>query len=404
MGFHKKSLTKVRLVLNNYLRFMTIKSLFVLFVSICALIEPYQYCFGQENSRDSSVIREFGNRLSSDTKKDDVHGCISAAVIKNGMVIWAGAFGYTTRNKDIAADTNTIYRIGSITKTFTAVILMQLVEERKVKLDDPVEKYLPEIKSLKGYSDKTIITLRQLASHTSGLEREPELPGASLGPVDQWETKLLSCIPYTSFNSSPGTSFHYSNVGYALLGLTLERASGVPYIQMVQQRIFIPLHMDNTFFSVPENKMADLAQRFLSSNENLRNETNESTSSQESMDSTLGGYTVPCGGIYSTSLDLAKFVIALMGKTPLLEPESLREMQVTPPGSRYYGLGLMLGRYKKLDFIGHSGFVQGYLAQFSIEKNNVYAVILLRNYNRGKTNLVVGSRKLLAKLSKGRIT
>ena len=379
-----------------------IKTIFVVFVFICSLIVPYQYCAGQGSYRDSSVIAEFGNQLISDLKKDDVHGCISAVIIENDKVIWAGAFGYATRNRDIAAYSNTIYRIGSITKTFTAVILMQLVEERKVKLDDPVEKYLPEIKSLKGYSDKTIITLRQLASHTSGLERGPDMPGASLGPVDQWETKLLSCIPYTSFNSNPGTSFQYSNIGYALLGLTLERASGVPYIQLVQQRIFIPLHMDNTFFSVPENKMADLAEGFLSSKENIIENINESPTSQERIDSTLGGYTVPCGGIYSTSLDLAKFVIALMGKTPLLEPESLREMQVTPPGSRYYGLGLMLGRYNKLDFIGHGGYVQGYLAQFSIEKNNVYAAILLRNYNRGKTNLVVDSRKLLNKLSKGK--
>jgi CubicO group peptidase (beta-lactamase class C family) len=361
---------------------------------------PYQYCSGQESSRDSSVITEFANRLSSDTKKDDVHGSISAAIIKNGKVIWAGAFGYATRNKDIIADTNTIYRIGSITKTFTATLLMQLVEEKKVKLDDPVEKYLPEIKSLKGYSDKTIITLRQLASHTSGLIREPDMPGASVGPVDQWESKLLSSIPYTSFKSSPGTSFQYSNIGYALLGLTLERASGIPYIQMVQQRIFMPLHMVNTFFSVPENKRTELAEGFVIFKKNLREEINENASSQGIIDSTLGGYTVPCGGIYSTPLDLAKFVIALMGKTPLLQPESLMEMQVIPPGGSYYGLGLMLARYKKLDFIGHGGLVRGYLAQLSIEKNNVYAAVLLRNYNRGKTNFAVGSRKLLSKLSK----
>ena len=240
-----------------------VKTLFVALVPICALIVPHQYCSGQGSSRDSNVIAEFGNQLNSDLKKDDIHGCISAAIIKNGKVIWAGAFGYATPNKDIVADSNTIYRIGSITKTFTAVILMQLVEERKVKLDDPVEKYLPEIKSLKGYSDKTIITLRQLASHTSGLERGPDKPGANRGPVDQWETKLLSCIPYTSFNSSPGISFHYSNVGYALLGLALERASGVSYIQMVQQRIFIPLHMDNTFFSVPEKRWPTLQRVFL---------------------------------------------------------------------------------------------------------------------------------------------
>lgn len=364
---------------------MEIKALFIGFTFICALIAPYQYCSGQESSGDSSAITEFANRLTSDTRKDKVHGSISAAIIKNGKVIWARGFGYVTRDKDIAADTSTIYRIGSITKTFTAAILMQLVEEEKVKLDDPVEKYVPEVKSLKGYSDKTIITLRQLASHTSGLKREPDMPGADRGPVDQWENKLLSCIPYTSFNSSPGIRFRYSNIGYALLGLTLERASGIPYIQMVQQRIFTPLHMSNTFFSIPENTKAELAEGIVN---------------YKKINGTLGGYTVPCGGIYSTSVDLAKFIIALMGKTPLLSPESLREMQVSAPGARYYGLGLMLARYGELDFIGHAGNVPGYHAQFSIEQHNVYAVILLRNYNRGKTNLSLGSRKLLHKLSK----
>jgi CubicO group peptidase (beta-lactamase class C family) len=378
---------------------MKLKALFIVLVFICALMGPYQYCSGQESSRDSSLITAFGERLSNDVEKDNVHGSISAAIIKNGKVIWKGAFGYVTRDKDIAADTNTIYRIGSITKTFTAVILMQLVEERKIKLDDPVEKYLPEIKSLKGYSDKTIITLHQLASHTAGLEREPEMPGAVLGPVDQWESKLLSCIPYTSFNTSPGTGYHYSNIGYALLGLTLERAMGIPYIEMVQQRIFIPLHMDNTFFSVPENKMAELAEGIINFNDNLKDQINESVSLRGVLDSTLSGYTIPCGGIYSSAPDLAKFVMALMGKAPLLKPESLQEMQVVPPGGRYYGLGLILGRYKKLDFKGHGGLVPGYIAQFSIEKNNVYAAVLLRNYNRGKTNLVVGSRKLLYELS-----
>jgi len=366
------------------------KALFITFVFICALIEPFQNCSAQESSRDSMAITKFGNQLSDDIKNDNVHGSISAAIIKNGKVIWARAFGYATRDKNIAADTSTIYRIGSITKTFTATLLMQLVEEGKVKLDDPVEKYLPEIKSLKGYSAKTIINLRQLASHTSGLQRGPDMPGADLGPVDQWESKLLSCIPYTSVNGSPGTHYQYSNIGYALLGLTLERATGVPYIQMVQQRIFTPLHMDNSFFSMPESKKAELAEGIVNFEQHVR-------------DSTLGGYTVPCGGIYSTSIDLAKFIIALMGKTPLLSPESLREMQVNAPGAMYYGLGLMLARYGKLDFIGHGGHVQGYLAQFSIEKNNVYAAILLRNYNRGETNLALDSRKLLSKLSKGSI-
>jgi CubicO group peptidase (beta-lactamase class C family) len=380
-----------------------IKALFIKFLFVWTLVVCYQDCSAQLSPSDSSIVTRFANRLNSDTKKDDVHGSISASIIKNGKVIWTDAFGYKTRSKNVAADTNTIYRIGSITKTFTAALLMQLVEERKVKLDDPVEKYLPEIKSLKGYSDKTIITLRQLASHTSGLKREPDIQGASVGPVEQWESKLLSSIPYTSFSSSPGTSFLYSNIGFAILGLTLERASGLPYIQLVQQRIFIPLHMDNTFFSVPTNKMADIAEGFVISNKNSEGKINEGTSLQGTIDDTLGGYTVPCGGIYSTSLDMAKFALALMGKTVLLKLESLREMRVTSAGASYYGLGLMVSRYKNLDFIGHGGFVQGYLAQFSIEKNNVYAAVVIRNYNRGKTNLALDSRKLLYKLSKGNV-
>jgi len=353
------------------------------------------------SSGDSGVIAKFADRLRNDVKIDAVHGSISAAIVKNGRVIWAEAFGYAARDKNISADTGTIYRIGSITKTFTATILMQLVEEGKVKLDESVEKYLLEIRSVKGYSTNTVITLRQLASHTSGLNREPDLPGSYLGPVDQWESKLLSCIPYTSFKSSPGTEYHYSNIGYALLGLTLERASGIVFIKLMQKKIFTPLHLDNTFFLVPQGKMAELAGGFVNFRDDKSEEISTSAQSQQGVDSALGGYIIPCGGIYSTARDLAKISIALMGKTPLLDPGSLREMQIPALGGRqYYGLGLMLGAYRKLGFIGHGGVIRGYNAQFSIEQNNVYAVVLLRNYNFGKTNLVVDSRKLLSKLSK----
>jgi CubicO group peptidase (beta-lactamase class C family) len=380
---------------------MTIKILYITFLSVCGLITPRQYCWGQESSRDSSVIAKFADRLRNDVKNDAVHGSISAAIVKNGKVIWAEAFGYAARYRGIAADTGTIYRIGSITKTFTATILMQLMEEGKVNLDEPVEKYVPEIRSVKGYSTNTVITLRQLASHTSGLDREPDLPGAYLGPVDQWEGKFLSCIPYTSLISSPGTEFHYSNIGYALLGLSLERASGIPFIKLMQQRIFTPLNLDNTFFSVPQSKMAELAEGFINFIDDQSEEISTNAQLQRGLDSALGGYIIPCGGIYSTARDLAKFVIALMGKTPLLDSRSLREMQIPAlGGSQNYGLGLMLGAYGKLGFIGHGGLIRGFNAQFSIEQNNVYAVVLLRNYNSGKTNLVVDSRKLLSKLSK----
>ena len=377
-------------LLTETLLTMKIKWLFVLFIT--AFLIPCHSCFGQLSAGESMAISDFGKTLDDDLREDNLHSSISTVIIKNGKVVRAAAFGYAGMNRDIAADTSTIYRIGSITKTFTVVILLQLVEEGKIKLDDAIESFVPEIRSLRGYSDKTKITLRQLASHTSGLKREPEMPGSSIGPVEQWENKVLSCIPYTSFNSRPGEDFLYSNIGFALLGLALERASGTPYIQMVQQRIFTPLHMDDSFFIPPEEKKSRLAEGIENSNKGTIN------TSLPLKEIEGRGYRVPNGGIYSTPLDLAKFVISMTGKSALLKAESLAQMQHVPPGGRNYGLGLAIMHGGGLDIIGHDGSVPGYTAEFAIEQRKGYAVILMRNYNVGKTNLEGAARKLLKSL------
>jgi CubicO group peptidase (beta-lactamase class C family) len=347
--------------------------------------------FGQLTAKETKIIAEFSKNLNDDIRKDQLHGSISAAIIRKGRVIWAAAFGYSSMDKDTPADTGTIYRIASMTKTFTATLLMQLTEEGKVRLDDPVEKYVPEIKSLRGYSKGRTITLRQLASHTSGLDREPELPDASLGPTDQWEDKVLSCIPYTSFNSGPGERFLYSNIGYALLGLALERAAGVPYIQMVQERIFTPLHMDNSFFSVPPDKTDRLAQ-------GMSNRRDGPVNTEVPLRQVEGmGYRVPNGGIWSTPQDIAKFVIALEGGA-LLKPDGLRQMLKIPPGGRNYGLGMMIVRDHYLTSIGHNGSDPGYTSQYLIEPASGDAIILMRNYNVGTTDLEAAAKDFLQRL------
>jgi CubicO group peptidase (beta-lactamase class C family) len=350
-----------------------------------------QLCFGQLNNKVAPVVTAFGNQLTADINSDNLQGSISIAILKNGHVIWVSAFGSAARDKNIAADTNTIYRIGSITKTFTATIMMMLVEEGKLKLDDPIENYLPEIKNLKGYVDAGKITFRQLASHTSGLKREPDMMGANVGPDSLWETKLLSCIPNTSFNSKPGQEYLYSNMGYAILGLALSRVSGVPYIQLVQQRIFIPLHMADTFFELPENKRGRLAEGM----ENSEGDVNTKLPFREINGR---GYRVPNGGIFSTPRDLAKFVASLNGGPALLTPKSLRQMQSVPYNGKNYGLGLMIVNRRDLDVIVHNGSVPGYTSQFAIEQQSGYGVILMRNYNKGSTNLEAVSLNLLRQL------
>jgi CubicO group peptidase (beta-lactamase class C family) len=336
--------------------------------------------YSQPTPKETKAIGAFTRELTNDVKKDGLHGSISLAVVRKDQLIWAGAVGYATADKDVPADTGTIYRIASITKMFTVTILLQLAEEGKIRLDDPAEKYVPEVGSIPGYSNHTKFTLQQLASHTAGLNREPELPGASIGPVSQWETKVLACIPYSSFNSRPGDQFLYSNIGFALLGLALERASGVPYVQLVRERIFTPLHMDNSFFIVPDDKRGRLAQGLDNKKDGAVN-TDLPSRTIDGM-----GYRVPNGGIWSTATDLAKFAIALMGGN-LLQPGSIRLMLTVPGGSRSYGMGAMIMHDRRLGMFGHDGSDPGYTSQLTIEPTDGYAVILLRNYNSGATDL-----------------
>ncbi len=347
-------------------------------------------CFSQLNTKTARALKNLENELSEGLVTDHLHAGISMAVIKGDQVIALAAYGFANTVSDAPADTNTIYRVGSITKTFTATLLMQLAEEKKLALDDTVEKVLPEIKNLDGYADAGPVTFRQLASHTAGLNREPDMKNASVGLLNDWEAKLLTCIPHTSFNSKPGFQFLYSNMGYALLGLSLQRITGVPYMQMVQDRILTPLHMDDTFFALPADKKSRMAQ-------GIDNSSGKINTSLPEKEFEGRGFRVPNGGLYSTPRDLAKFVMSLMGKPPLVSANSLSQMLNIPRGGKEYGLGLVI--FDSPDIIGHSGSVPGYTAQFTIDRRSGYAVILMRNQNMGSTRMDRVSMELLRKLA-----
>src|ERR1700722_5867520 len=120
---------------------------YLLTLLLTTFITSFQLCLGQLNPKIAPIVKQFGSQINADLTRDNLHGSISMAIVKNDKVIWSEAFGYAKREKDIPANTGTIYRIGSITKSFTATLLMLLVEDGKLKLDDPVENYLPEIKN-----------------------------------------------------------------------------------------------------------------------------------------------------------------------------------------------------------------------------------------------------------------
>jgi CubicO group peptidase (beta-lactamase class C family) len=343
-------------------------------------------CEAQLTTHESKVIAGLSKDLTDDVRKDGLHGSMSAAIIRKGKVIWAEAFGYDRSDAETPADTNTLYRIASLTKSFTATLLMMLVEEGKVDLEDPLDKYVPEAKTIPGYSR---ITLKELASHTAGLSREPGLKGVDLGPVSQWENTLLSCLPYTTFNSLPGTQYLYSNIGFALLGLALERATGIPYTDLVRQKIFEPLQMEHTFFVLPEDQKNHIA-------EGLYNNKGSDFVNRDFPRAQIDGmgYRVPNGGIWSTPADFGKFIIGLTTGV-LLKPRSLRLMLTVPNSGKNYALGIDHLHDKELDLIGHAGSDPGYTSQYAIEPRSGDAVVIFRNYNEGRTILLDEARDVL---------
>jgi CubicO group peptidase (beta-lactamase class C family) len=342
------------------------------------------------------IIDEFEDQLRKDLRYDNINGSISAAIVERDKIIWARALGSVHPGSDQPADSQTIYRAGSITKSLTAFLMMQLVQDGVIDLEQSVESCLPEIRGIEGYSGSTDFTFRQLASHTAGLVREPKLEKADAGPIEEWDSKVLQSIPHTSFEFQPGERFGYSNIGYGILGVALSRAANTPFIELVEERILKPLQMENSFFIVPEHKLENLAQGigggpFGDEELNLEGPAAEHRGR---------GYKVPNGGLYSTPTDLGKFLVALIGYTTLVENQYIELMytkQTPEPAYHSYGLGMELYQDPAIAIAGHAGSVWGYTSYFGFEKACQYGVVFMRNYNWGTTSWDFSPKILLRK-------
>jgi len=344
----------------------------------------------------SAAIDAFRERLRGDVAADNVGG-ITAAVVAGDKVIWVEGFGWADRDRRIAAGADTIYRIGSITKTFTAVVLSQLVDRKTIALDDPVEKYFPEVRRFTGARPGAKpITFRQLASHTAGLIREPALAGAASGPIAEWESKVLASIPATSFDALPGERYAYSNIGYGVLGLALSRAARTPFMKLVADGIFTPLGMTRSTFILTRRLWPGLSVGYANSGARIDAEL-------PAREHLGRGYKVPNGGVYSTVGDLARFIGALDGAGKTVTSAAMRREMLTKQTPEAddagYGLGLQfLSSPGAATLAGHSGGVAGYTAHIQFDPQSAIGVILLRNYESGRTNLVGAASQLLRAL------
>ena len=342
------------------------------------------------------ALQGFGEAIASDVEQDGV-GSITAALARDGEVLWWGAYGLADPEAEVQAGRGTIYRTGSISKSVTAVLMAILAEDGTVGLETPLQDLVPEVQELADRPSGADPTLRQVASHTAGLAREPELPDAASGPIETWTARILESIPTTRYQSPPGTEYSYSNIGFGILGFGLERAAGVPFMDQVEARIFEPLGMTSSTFIIDDRLRPSLSVGHANGPEG------EVDTERPAREHDGRGYKVPNGGVYSTVDDLAAFAAGVMGRgrSPLfgdaMRAEVLSVQTPEDPESGY-GLGFSLATVDGRLFAGHGGSVAGYTAYLLFEPATGLTVVLLRNYNRGRTNLGGAARDLLVSL------
>jgi len=332
-------------------------------------------------------IEVLDSLISAEFAKDSI-GSITVGVIAGSQLVWTRSVGFADMKTRRLANRNTVYRIGSITKPFTAVMLMQLVAGGKVQLSDPVERFLPEVKQLASKpAGAAPFTFLQLATMTAGLAREPEEVGPFwTGPVSTWEKTLLSAIPHTKYISLPGTEFSYSNIGYAILGAALGRVAGQPYVDWERAHVFKPLGMERTRFEIDPTIASDVAVGYQVKGDGT---LDDQTAAQEAREGR--GYKVPNGAIFTTVDDLARFVVFELSRAPdsVLPRSTLDEAFEGIVASDRdletgYGLGFMAMRRDDYTFLGHSGGVAGYLAAMYYDRGMKLGVVLFRNVVGGK--------------------
>ncbi|HEY3947582.1 serine hydrolase domain-containing protein [Phenylobacterium sp.] len=311
-------------------------------------------------------------------------GSLTVGVVEHGRLIWTKTYGYADMDKKTPANRRTVYRIGSITKQFTAVALLQLARDGKVRLDDPAVKYLPELRTVQGFDDAAAgqVTLLSLATHRAGLGREPGDPSTLRGPIDAWEASVRAALARTSYAFKPNDEALYSNIGYAALGLALENAAGTPYTELVERKVLAPLGMTSSGFRPTPDMLARLARGY-----GMRNGKPDPTQADTELVSGRG-YKIPNGGLFTTVDDLAKFLAFEMGDGPAgVLPRDLvaANVQRSFPmkGGGRYGVGFMIEPHGENQLIGHGGAVAGFTSAAYFDPRAEVGIVCLRSSDFG---------------------
>jgi CubicO group peptidase (beta-lactamase class C family)/D-alanyl-D-alanine dipeptidase len=325
---------------------------------------------------------------------------ITIALVDDQRVVWAQGFGYADLADSTRASASTVHRVGSVSKLFTDIAIMQRVERGEIDLDEPVTRYLPDFRPMNPYDRP--ITLRHLMSHRSGLLREPPV-GNYFDPEGSTLAAMVASVNGRSLVYQPGEQTKYSNAAIGVVGYVLERMSGEPFADALAKAVLQPAGMTSSSFTPTRAVQDRLSKAYMWTWDGR---------AFEAPTFELG--MAPAGSMYSTVLDLGRFlgILFARGATPdgarLLRAETLEQMW-TPQfaqGTRSgFGIGFALSELEGRRRIGHGGAIYGFatdLAALPDDRLGAIVVTTLDIANPVSERITDAALRMMLSLKEGR--
>lgn len=319
-------------------------------VGILALILLFLIVFYSKRAHAGAGQNDAIDKVFATWNKPDSPGC-AVAVYQNGRITYEKGYGMADLENDVPITPASVFYVGSLSKQFTAMAAALAIQQGKLSADDPIRKYLPELPS---YADQ--ITVRNLVHHTSGLRDYNTLFSIAGRRGDEAydnPTVLRITARQKALNFEPGTEYLYSNTGYTLLAIIVERATKTPFAEYAEQQIFKPLGMTVSHFHTDSGRL-------------VKKRANAYALGQGSLRlDTPSNERAGAGGVFTSVRDLLhwdeNFYTARVGGNALIE-------QVQTPGklkngdALTYAWGLQVGTYRGAKIVDHGGSLGGYRA------------------------------------------
>ena len=323
-------------------------------------------------SKQYAAAVEMLERFIAHEMTDKELPALSIALVDDQQIVWAKGFGFADGKNQVPATAETVYRVGSVSKLFTDIAVMQLVEQRKLDLDAPVNRYIPSFRPRNPFGKQ--ITLRQLMSHRSGLVREPPV-GNYFETTEPSLARTIASLNETTVVYEPESRPKYSNAAIAVVGYVLERTQHQPFAKYLKHAVLDPLDLSHSSFEPVPELTKNLAKAYMWT---IDGRVFEAPTFQIGM--------APAGSMYTTITDMGRFMSALFAggrgaKGSILKPSTLEQMwtpQYAKPGQKTgYGIGFGISDLNGHRKIGHGGAIYGFATQLSALPDEKLGVIVV---------------------------